>query len=217
MEELKKSPVEGQAKSTPRASDQNLNEKQVRFCQEYIVDLNGTQAAIRAGYSEDSAASIASELLTKPKIQIYVQELFDQRAARTRATADFAISEIFHLISFDPSEVFDEENNCLKDIHRIPKNVRKSIASIEVFEEFSGTGAKNNPKEFVGYTKKVKFWDKPKVVELLAKHLKLLTDKHEMSGPGGVPLAPPQIIFDDGPEDPSQPATRIQPAKPNEQ
>jgi len=40
---------------------------------------------------------------------------------------------------------------------------------------------------------------------------------HELSGPGGAPLAPPQIIFDDGPEDPSQPATRIQPSKPNEQ
>ena len=40
---------------------------------------------------------------------------------------------------------------------------------------------------------------------------------HELSGPGGAPLAPPQIIFDDGPDDPSQPATRIQPAKPNEQ
>ncbi len=185
--------------------DYKLTEKQIRFCQEYIIDLNGTQAAIRAGYSEDTAASIASENLTKPNIQEYIQELLDQRAARTRATADFAISEIYHLISFDPSAVFDVDNNCLKNIHNIPKDTRKSIASVEVFEEFrkskDGVG-----KELVGYTKKIKFWDKPKVVELLARHLKLLTDKHEFAGPGGVPLAAPQIFFTDAPETAPQPS-----------
>ena len=95
-----------------------LTVKQIRFCQEYIVDLNGTQAAIRAGYSENSAQQIASELLSKPVIQEYVQDLLDQRAARTKATADFAISEIYHLISFDPNEVFNEDGTLklIKDI-----------------------------------------------------------------------------------------------------
>lgn len=185
--------------------DSKLTEKQIRFCQEYIIDLNGTQAAIRAGYSEDSAQEIASQNLSKLIIQDYVQELLDQRAARTRATADFAISEIYHLISFDPSAVFDVDNNCLKDIHSIPKNTRKSIASIEVFEEFHKSN-NGKSKELVGYTKKIKFWDKPKVVELLARHLKLLTDKHEFAGPGGVPLAAPQIFFTDAPEMVPQPS-----------
>jgi len=177
-------------------AEEKLTEKQIRFCQEYIIDLNGTQAAIRASYSEDSAQQIASELLLKPVIQLYVQELLDDRASRTKATADKAISEIYHLISFDASQIFNEEG-CLKNIHTIPLNTRKAIASIEVFEEYSGKGTKNDPKQFIGYTKKIKFWDKPKSVELLARHLKLLTDKHELSGPNGIPLGQPQIFFED--------------------
>jgi len=170
-----------------------LTEKQIRFCQEYIIDLNGTQSAIRAGYSEDTAASIASENLTKPNIQEYVQQLLDERAVRTKATADFVISEIYYLISFDPNIVYDE-NNRLKDIASIPKEARKAIASIEVFEEYQGRGEN---RELIGFTKKIKFWDKTKVIELLSKHHKLLTEKAEVSGPGGTPLLPPVVIFQD--------------------
>ncbi|MFA5154432.1 MAG: terminase small subunit [Clostridia bacterium] len=170
-----------------------LTVKQIRFCQEYIVDLNGTQAAIRAGYSENSAQQIASELLSKPVIQEYVQDLLDQRAARTKATADFAISEIYHLISFDPNEVFNEDGT-LKLIKDIPRNIRKAISSIEVDEIWEGRG---KDREQIGETKKIKFWDKTRTIELLSKHLKLLSDKHEFTGPGGTPLLPPAVIFQD--------------------
>jgi phage terminase small subunit len=172
-----------------------LTEKQIRFCQEYIIDLNGTQAAIRAGYSEDTAASIASENLTKPNIQEYTQELLEDRATRTKATADKVISELYHLICFDPAIIYDE-NNCLKDIASIPKEARKSIASIEVFEEYQ-KAENGRGKELIGFTKKVKFWDKTKIIELMGKHFRLLTDKTEVSGPGGNPLLPPAIIFQD--------------------
>ncbi len=50
-----------------------LNDKQLRFSEEYTIDQNGTQAAIRAGYSENTAAQIASELLTLPKVQEYIK------------------------------------------------------------------------------------------------------------------------------------------------
>jgi phage terminase small subunit len=172
----------------------SLSERHIKFCQEYIIDLNGAQAAIRSGYSENTAREQASQILSKPDIQEYVQELLDDRAARTRATADKVVSEIYHLISFDVSTVFDEKTNTLKDIHSIPKESRKSIASIEVFEEYSGKG---DERTLIGYTKKVKFWDKTKSIELLAKHLKLLTDKMEVGGPGGTPLLPlPAIIIE---------------------
>ena len=170
----------------------NIEERQIRFCQEYIIDLNGTQAAIRAGYSETSAESTASEILSYPKVQKYVQELLDDRANRTRATADKTISELYHLISFDAAEVFDEKGR-LKDIHSIPKNIRKSIASIEIEEEFEGRGS---DKVQSGWIKKIRFWDKTKAIEMLAKHLKLLTDRTEFTGAGGQPLIPPTIIFE---------------------
>lgn len=55
--------------------ERKLTEKQKRFCEEYLVDLDVTEAAIRAGYSKDSAYSIGEELLKKPEIRNYIQEL----------------------------------------------------------------------------------------------------------------------------------------------
>lgn len=162
-----------------------LNERQIRFCQEYIIDLNGTQSAIRAGYSVDTAQQQSSDLLLKPLIQEYVQELLDDRASRTKATADKAISEIYHLVSFDPAEIFDDNGN-IQNIRSLPKEIRKSISSLEVFEEYSGKGTKSDPKEYAGRIKKIKFWDKTKAIELLARHLKLLTDKTELIGDVGM-------------------------------
>ena len=52
-----------------------MNEKQKRFCEEYLIDCNATQAAIRAGYSEKTAGSQAFDLLKKPEIQNYIAEL----------------------------------------------------------------------------------------------------------------------------------------------
>ena len=52
-----------------------LTDKQQRFCEEYVIDLNGTQAAIRSGYSSKTARSISNENLTKPDIREYISEL----------------------------------------------------------------------------------------------------------------------------------------------
>jgi len=169
--------------------EKELNARQIRFCQEYIIDLNGTQAAIRAGYSEDSAQQIASDLLLKPVIQNYIQELLDDRATRTRATADKVISEIYHLVSFDSAEIYDEQGR-FKSIHSIPKNIRKAIASIETIEEFEKP-LDGSFKVKCGYIRKIKFWDKTKAIELLGKHLVLFTDKHEVTGAGGASLLNP--------------------------
>lgn len=63
-----------------------LNKRQQAFCEEYLIDLNGTQAAIRAGYSSKTAYSIASELLKKPEISDYIAELLDR--AKNKRIAD---------------------------------------------------------------------------------------------------------------------------------
>ena len=64
------------------------NEKHERFCQEYLIDLNGKQAAIRTGYSEATAAAQASRLLTNVNIQERVAELQAERSKRTTIDAD---------------------------------------------------------------------------------------------------------------------------------
>ena len=71
-----------------------LNEKQKQFCNEYLIDFNGTQAAIRAGYSRNTARSIANENLTKPDIQAYLKELIESRNERTKITQDEVIEKI---------------------------------------------------------------------------------------------------------------------------
>lgn len=72
----------------------NLTAKQARFCEEYLVDLNGTQAAIRAGYSKKTANRMASENLSKPDIQLYIKELMEEQSKRTELTADMVIAEL---------------------------------------------------------------------------------------------------------------------------
>lgn len=64
------------------------------FCREYLVDLNGTQAAIRAGYSENTANEQAAQLLAKLSIKEYVQSLMDERAKRVDITADYVLNTI---------------------------------------------------------------------------------------------------------------------------
>ena len=61
-----------------------LNEKQKQFCEEYIIDLNGTQAAIRAGYSAKTANEQAAQLLAKLSIQEYVQKIKNKRSERVK-------------------------------------------------------------------------------------------------------------------------------------
>lgn len=71
-----------------------LNDRQRLFCEEYLKDLNATEAAIRAGYSKKTARFIGSENLTKPNIQLLVRELQDKRAKRTEITADRVLKEL---------------------------------------------------------------------------------------------------------------------------
>ncbi len=71
-----------------------LTAKQEMFCKEYLVDLNATQAAIRAGYSEKTSYSIGQENLNKPELAEVIQKLFDKRSAKTEVTAEYVITSI---------------------------------------------------------------------------------------------------------------------------
>lgn len=73
---------------------EKLTPKQLQFCKEYLIDLNGAQAAIRAGYSEKTAKEIASENLTKPNIVEYIQKQMDKRAEKTEINAEYVLKTI---------------------------------------------------------------------------------------------------------------------------
>lgn len=147
-----------------------LTDKQEQFCLEYLIDLNATQAAIRAGYSEPNADKIGSELLGKPRVKERIQQLMDKRQSRTEVTADMILKELLLIAKTDLIHAFDERGN-LKNIKDIPEETRRAISGIETVVDRDGE-----------VTKKLKLWDKPKTLELLGRHLKLFTDKIEHSG-----------------------------------
>lgn len=78
-------------------SEIKLTDKQEAFCREYIIDFNATQAAIRAGYSENSARSVGSENLTKPDIQDFLAKLIQERNERTKIDADYVLKQAVKL------------------------------------------------------------------------------------------------------------------------
>jgi len=165
------------------SSQKKLEPKQKQFCEEYLIDLNATQAAIRAGYSEKTAKQIGSKLLTKVDIQKKIQELQKERSMRVEISADKVLSEIGKLSFSDIRKLFDE-NGQLLPIHQLSDDIAAAVSSVEVVTSaIPGT----KPVE-VEYVSKIKLWDKKGSLELAGKHLKLFTDKTEVTGPGGGPV-----------------------------
>lgn len=74
-----------------------LTTKQEMFCKEYLVDLNATQAAIRAGYSKETAQQMGSENLSKPVIAEMIQSLMAERSQRVQIDADYVLGGIKEL------------------------------------------------------------------------------------------------------------------------
>lgn len=82
-----------------------LTAKMKRFAEEYIIDLNATQAAIRAGYSAQTAGSVGHENLKKPEIAEYIDQLLEERSLRTRITADRVLERWWEIANADPNEL----------------------------------------------------------------------------------------------------------------
>ena len=90
-----------------------LNEKQKQFCEEYIIDLNGTQAAIRAGYSAKTANEQAAQLLAKLSIQEYIQKIKNKRSERVKYSQDELMRDILEVKNrcMQANPVIDKEGN----------------------------------------------------------------------------------------------------------
>lgn len=153
-----------------------LPPKKERFCQEYLIDLCGKDAAIRAGYSERTAVSKAAHLLTEPAIAARVKELMDARAARVNVDQDQVLRELARIGYSDIRQLFDPETGKLLGPEKWPEDLARAIASIEVDELFDFD---NGRKVQIGYTKKVKFWPKVQALELIGRHQGMFVQKHK--------------------------------------
>ena len=155
-----------------------MNQKQKAFASEYVIDYNATQAAIRAGYSERSAYSQAHELLKKPEVKKAIQELEEAASERTAITKDMVLKELARVAFVDPRKLFDEEGRP-KDIRFLDSDTAAALSSVDIYEEFDYDG---DEKELSGYTKKYKWADKLRALEMLGKHLGMFTDKVHVEG-----------------------------------
>lgn len=147
----------------------SLNDKQKRFCEEYIIDLNATQAAIRAGYSENTARQMGSENLAKPSIQDYLGLLQRNLQEKTGITQERVLAEYAKIAFLDIREAYTVDG-ALKSPREFDDNLAGAIGSLESYEE-RVSDKDSDEKIVVGTTKKIKTHDKIRALDSLGRHL----------------------------------------------
>ena len=148
-----------------------LNPRQQRFCEEYLIDLNATQAAIRAGYAVKTATEQASRLLTNVNVSREIEKLQAIQSRRTGITADRVIRELAKIAFVDPDRIIDVSDGTVKP-NTTPDD-RAAIQGVKVKYSNSDTGYSSEHE--------VKLYDKTKALELLGKHLGLFSDKVDLT------------------------------------
>lgn len=155
-----------------------LTLRQQRFIAEYLVDLNATQAAIRAGYSAKTAEQQGYQLLQLPLVAEAVAKRQAERLASVDVTAERVLRELAAIGFSDIRAIFDEHGQ-LRPVNELPDGVAPVIAAVEVTKQRTRTSGDETTEEWVS---KVKAWDKPKALEMLARHLGLLKDQVNHTG-----------------------------------
>lgn len=135
-----------------------LTKKQKRFVEEYLIDLNATQAAIRAGYSPETAKAIGCENLTKPNIKEYIDKAIAERSKRTGINQDRVIRELARIAFVNAAKVIDTKDATIKE--GASDDDTAAIQSVKV-KSFGEDGVE----------REIKLADKIKAMELLGKHL----------------------------------------------
>jgi phage terminase small subunit len=155
--------------------------KRRAFIDEYMVDRNGAQAAIRAGYSAKTAKEIAYRLMDRPEIADAIEKRTEKLAKKAGVTAERVIEELAAIGFADIRELYDADGNLLP-INQLGDRVAATLSGIEV--EVTRGGKGRTPSEVL----KVRRYDKVRALELLGRHLKLFAEQHEHGGIGGGPI-----------------------------
>jgi phage terminase small subunit len=149
------------------ARKHKLTEKQRKFVAEYQVDLNGTAAAIRAGYSPKTAEVIANHLVKKSWVSEAIKKQTEERLHRVGVRADEVLTRMARLGFADIRKLYRDDGTLLPP-HEWPEEIVPCVAGVETFEEYQGKG-KN--RVLVGHTRKVKLWDPNPSLTNMAKNL----------------------------------------------
>ena len=155
-----------------------MTDKQKRFCEEYLIDLNATQAAIRAGYKPRSAGSVGSENLEKPEIRACVDQMLADRSARTGVNADRVVRELAKIAFAKGTDVIDTETGNVRE--DATDDDRACIAAVKVKQV--------NGADFTSIEHEIRLCDKVKALELLGKHLGIFEDNINVDVSGAVKI-----------------------------
>lgn len=150
-----------------------LTAKQQRFCDEYLIDLNATQAAIRAGYKaskKNTFEVIGYQLLQKTSVAEQISIAMAERSRRTGINQDRVIQELARIAFVNPQKVIDATDGSVRD-----DATEDDLACIQSVKVKTMNGDKGFSEE-----REVKLNDKLKALELLGKHLGMFKDKVEL-------------------------------------
>lgn len=150
-----------------------ITKKNEVFCEEYLIDLNATQAAIRAGYSPDSAGSTGFELLKKPEIRARIDQAMAERSKRTGINADRVLRELGRIAFLNPKDVIDLDT--AKVLDTATEDDLAVIAGVKVKQTQTELGT--------SVEREVKMADKLKALELCGRHLGMFKDNPEANAP----------------------------------
>lgn len=158
------------------ASGAVLTAKQEAFCQEYLVDLNATQAAIRAGYSAKTAQEQGAQNLLKLMVQNRIAELQAVRAERVQITSDYVLNRLAEIDQLDVSDILNDDLT-IRPLSQWPKAWRQFLSGVDIIELKS-------TEDVSALLKKIKWPDKLKNLELIGKHISVqaFKEQKEISG-----------------------------------
>ena len=148
------------------------------FARNYVIDFNATRSALAAGYSKLNAPSIGARLSKNPKVKKLIAQFESERADRTATTADRVLEEIKRLAYANLEDYTTINKDGQLDINLATCN-RDQLASVQEFTVDTTGGTGDGERRVVKRTK-FKLADKTKNLEMLARHLKMLTDKQEI-------------------------------------
>lgn len=157
-----------------------LSDRQERFAREYVIDLNGTRAAIAAGYSESGAHVEASHLLRKPKVRKLIDRLQSERATRLGVKADRVVEELARLAFSNMADYMEVDAEGKPVGLNLRNLTRDQAAAIQEVSEDATGGTGDGERRLVIRTK-FKLADKGANLERLGRHLGMFPSKIEHS------------------------------------
>jgi phage terminase small subunit len=171
-----------------------LTPKQYRFAEEYLVDLNASAAARRAGYSAHSASVIGYELLQKPAVADLIAQLKKERSERLKCSADRVLEELATVAFSDIRHYGVNRNGQLRRTPGAPHEASRAVQSMKQKYELleTTTDSADDGTETIetirNATVELKLYDKVRTLELIGKHLGMFVE-HVDHTTGGLPVA----------------------------